>query len=355
MRTFANLLTLNAAAASIASAQDALIYTFDTQPQSSTPKNRLIPSRDADLLLSSRLGSSAQRPLGAADDSLLDNLNAFGGLQPELFGKANPVPRLLNSLKQFRKFTYQTSVYQIGETSPGMKEIAPLILTSHPPPPLERMLRLVAYRCSNSTKASFNINLSPTDSSTAQTLFKTLYSQLHSLAASGAIESTLIFFPTTTTSSTIPSKFTQPNLLSPRSLPLARQNNSTSPPSKNLQRCYPTASNCTTFTNSCSGHGKCTLSFIDHSASSGSDKECYSCTCHRTVVRENADGTTKSVLWGGHACQKKDVSFEFWMFALFGVALTAVVSWGVGMLFELGSEELPSVLGAGVAGPRAQR
>ena len=32
-----------------------------------------------------------------------------------------------------------------------------------------------------------------------------------------------------------------------------------------------------------------------------------------------------------------------------------VVAWGIGLLFSIGEEDLPSVIGAGVAGPRAQR
>lgn len=46
---------------------------------------------------------------------------------------------------------------------------------------------------------------------------------------------------------------------------------------------------------------------------------------------------------------------EFWLFAGFGVAMAAAIAWGVGLLFSMGGEELPSVLGAGVVGPRAQR
>lgn len=59
--------------------------------------------------------------------------------------------------------------------------------------------------------------------------------------------------------------------------------------------------------------------------------------------------------WGGNACQKKDVSMEFILFASFGVVFTAIIAGSIGMLFNMGSQELPSVIGAGVVGPRAQR
>ena len=72
-------------------------------------------------------------------------------------------------------------------------------------------------------------------------------------------------------------------------------------------------------------------------------------------MRENEDGTQKTVQWGGLACQKKDVSVPFFLFASFGVAMAALVFGAIGMLFSMGSEELPSVIGAGVAGPRAPK
>jgi hypothetical protein len=61
------------------------------------------------------------------------------------------------------------------------------------------------------------------------------------------------------------------------------------------------------------------------------------------------------VQWGGTACEKKDVSVEFWLFASFGVAMTGLVAGAIGLLYIMGAEELPSVIGAGVAGPRATK
>jgi hypothetical protein len=61
------------------------------------------------------------------------------------------------------------------------------------------------------------------------------------------------------------------------------------------------------------------------------------------------------VQWGGTACEKKDVSVEFWLFASFGIAMTGLVAGAIGLLYIMGTEELPSVIGAGVAGPRATK
>lgn len=45
----------------------------------------------------------------------------------------------------------------------------------------------------------------------------------------------------------------------------------------------------------------------------------------------------------------------FWLLAGISIAMVATVSWGIGLLFSIGQEDLPSVIGAGVAGPRAQK
>ncbi|KAK1918310.1 hypothetical protein P3342_001228 [Pyrenophora teres f. teres] len=59
----------------------------------------------------------------------------------------------------------------------------------------------------------------------------------------------------------------------------------------------------------------------------------------------------KVTYWGGPACQKKDISTQFWLFVGSGVILAFLVSSGIGMLYSMGAEELPSVIGAGVSGP----
>lgn len=71
------------------------------------------------------------------------------------------------------------------------------------------------------------------------------------------------------------------------------------------------------------------------------------------MVRVNEDGTQKTVQWAGAACQKKDVSVPFLLFAGFGIVMAALIAGAIGMLYNMGSQELPSVIGAGVAGPKA--
>ena len=130
---------------------------------------------------------------------------------------------------------------------------------------------------------------------------------------------------------------------------------STSPVTGVLPVCHSSLKSASSATHNCSGHGAPYLKYQTKS-SSESDKmlDCWACKCG-TSVSKDKDGKVKTVYWGGPACQKKDISVQFWLLAALGVGLAATTSWGVGLLYSIGDEELPSVIGAGVAGPRAQK
>jgi Domain of unknown function (DUF3844) len=195
-------------------------------------------------------------------------------------------------------------------------------------------------------------------------LLSYLNPRLASFATSGFQESTVFLLPSTARSPRSLSKHThfarqsaveeEEETLSTPSFPQlsttqSNSSNSSHPPKLApgtfLPICFSSESLCTNATNSCSGHGSCSKKYAG----------CYACRCSRTIVRYNDDGTTKSVQWGGTACEKKDISVEFWLFAGFGIAMTALVAGGIGLLYSMGAEELPSVIGAGVAGPRATK
>lgn len=120
-----------------------------------------------------------------------------------------------------------------------------------------------------------------------------------------------------------------------------------------LPLCQPSKEKCIAATNNCSGHGTPYRKPVDPSANSA--KECWSCRCDNTVRTDKDGNVIKTTQWGGPACQKKDVSVPFFLLAGLAIALAATVSWGVGLLYSIGQEDLPSVIGAGVTGPRAQK
>lgn len=104
--------------------------------------------------------------------------------------------------------------------------------------------------------------------------------------------------------------------------------------------CYNTLESCNTSTQNCSGHGACARKFGPAKGESGAS--CFACKCY------SPDKTRKGH-WGGAACQKQDISAQFWIIAGFSALLIGIVSYAIGMMFSIGSEKLPGVIGAGVA------
>ena len=125
-------------------------------------------------------------------------------------------------------------------------------------------------------------------------------------------------------------------------------------PKTTMPICHTTEALCMNVTLACSGHGSCYRKFTDRSKNDTAGIDCWACGCTSTV-RTNKDGSIKTTSWGGPACQKKDISAPFFLIAGFTVAIVTVVAWGIGLMYSIGQEELPSVIGAGVTGPRATK
>ncbi|GME66367.1 hypothetical protein GTA08_BOTSDO13237 [Neofusicoccum parvum] len=117
-----------------------------------------------------------------------------------------------------------------------------------------------------------------------------------------------------------------------------------------LPACFPSEDACESRTSGCSGRGSCVKKYTDKD---NNNKACFTCKC-KPVVKTNKDGSKKTTYYGGPACQKKDVVMPFWLFAGFAVFMAFLLSYGIGLLYSMGNEELPSVIGAGVSGPSAR-
>ncbi|KAI0169968.1 hypothetical protein GGR52DRAFT_552386 [Hypoxylon sp. FL1284] len=111
-----------------------------------------------------------------------------------------------------------------------------------------------------------------------------------------------------------------------------------------LPACFESRNACASATNECSGHGQC----VDRWGGTNSDKSCFFCHC-MTTNETNYWGHTGVYHWGGNLCQKRDVSTPFWLFAGVTIALVATVTFSIGLLFGVGEEKLPGVIGAGVS------
>lgn len=130
---------------------------------------------------------------------------------------------------------------------------------------------------------------------------------------------------------------------------ILKSNSSTKPPRGILPYCYKSEEACKTTTHNCSGHGKCIKKYTDEAVS----ETCFSCSCSATK-EEVGNGMVKTTHWAGPACQKKDISMPFWLLGGTTVALVFAVGWGMSLLYSMGAEELPSVIGAGVSNAGAR-
>lgn len=113
--------------------------------------------------------------------------------------------------------------------------------------------------------------------------------------------------------------------------------------------CFQSLNSCATATGNCTGHGECK----DKYAASGSeaaegDRVCFICSCLSTKKYPEKDNSPHTH-WGGAYCQKIDVSSPFWLITGITVLLVGVISGCIGMLFSIGEEKLPGVIGAGVS------
>jgi Domain of unknown function (DUF3844) len=121
-----------------------------------------------------------------------------------------------------------------------------------------------------------------------------------------------------------------------------------------LPVCSTSKEGCASATNNCTGRGTCLLKYQIVSDSDGHKKDCWACSCSATY-RTNKDGSKKGTEWAGTACERKDVSVPFLLFAFFGVAMVSMITWSIGLLYSIGTEPLPGVIAAGVSNNKAPR
>lgn len=111
--------------------------------------------------------------------------------------------------------------------------------------------------------------------------------------------------------------------------------------------CFSTYNTCVSSTNNCTGHGICADKYAVPGQPSG-DKQCFVCSCLSTLADPSAN-STQHTHWGGAYCQKIDVSSPFWLLFGTSIILVGVVAGSIGLLFSVGEEKLPGVIGAGVS------
>lgn len=113
-------------------------------------------------------------------------------------------------------------------------------------------------------------------------------------------------------------------------------------PSGPIPACFDSVDSCISTTGNCSHQGQCLNKY--GSADAGAPV-CFACHCLST--RTVKDGPLTH--WAGPTCVKKDISVPFWLFAGFTLLMLGTLSLAVTMLYSVGDEKLPGVIGAGVS------
>ncbi|EXJ88646.1 hypothetical protein A1O1_05577 [Capronia coronata CBS 617.96] len=374
-------------------AQGGYLFTVDSKVASSSTS--MIDSDVASAIIARRRDLTAERYLGVTDERILEDIHSYGGYQKPLFqnvqaGEApgrlfirisgvdmqvhdfdnvmpdlwiqEPTKDLLTDFKAIpnRKKKDFTCEYLVptGLNTPNSKGVE--VIFSYPLG--NERLCLASSEISDIPIILSLYTYLPTNPSEVKDYLPPLIRLLKHLSATENIESTLLLLPSKLSKAVdkpahqYQARAPQKSEEEPLDLPSATPTDAVSfdtvaapDASKNttlpsvIPACFASQSACENTTNSCSGHGSCYLAHTN----------CFKCRCGTTLVRVNEDGTKKTVQWGGAACQKKDISVPFILFAGFGVVMAALIAGVIGMLYNMGSQELPSVIGAGVAGPKA--
>jgi len=361
---------------------DVFILPAVADASSSTPS--LTPSI-ARLLLLQRLAPAGEGPSvndipeDALEDAVLA-MNEFGTKPVSIFDKASAgSPSQLVLMLEGLSDEQMKDMAEALESKPAFTIADPPSSSAH-----EKLVKNDFYnvgvtrehKCSivevsnpfeercwsgQSTVAKYNVQRQPE----ALSDLTNQASSLAKLAASGEMETTILLFPASSQNS-------KANKWSDKSQELRRRqaeqvisaldeeqpvesNPPTSPvasdddqifyiSSKKAPACFESEDSCKSGTNECSSRGKCVDKYAKPDGSKGK-KSCFVCSCLST---ENKD-TGSVTHWAGPTCAKQDVSTPFWLFAGFTLVMVGILSLSIGMLFSVGEEKLPGVIGAGVS------
>lgn len=179
------------------------------------------------------------------------------------------------------------------------------------------------------------------------------------LAKTGSIEATVVLLPDTSANAK-PSWSDKPQELRRRQAEQVISSNHKAAPvsvthpaassstlhalKKAVPSCFNSNETCIAGTDNCSGHGTCVNKYGVIPENPKEGEVCFVCLCKPT--HNNNSGPTH---WGGASCGKQDVSVPFWLFFGFTIGIIAVVWMSISLLFSVGEEKLPGVIGAGVS------
>merc|ERR1711964_826236 len=351
---------------------DASVYIFDAAKRPSTSPPSLSPEQ-ARLVFAQRLGASQYHGIGDASEVTLSYVNRFGGPQESLFqDKTDKVAELVLIVEGVSSETAE----------PLLKEwstIEPDFTISHPPSlvankklvldlqkqsghdsqncPLDNAINPFDANCWTGRSKAIHFDLASSEGLAKIDELMAAQKRLVQFAQKAEMNVVVVLMGESSRTSKSSSKpygsYDRPSQVSIGKVrrqaaeePITEAPVASTPPmfnSKQVQSSNTSKDACQSSTNNCSGHGTCFKKY------STSKADCFTCGCARESFMFGEKKYFKESSWGGSACHKQDVSGPFWLIGLFTVVMVGTISWGIGLMYSIGEEKLPGVIGAGVS------
>ncbi|KAH6711680.1 hypothetical protein BKA61DRAFT_611417 [Leptodontidium sp. MPI-SDFR-AT-0119] len=369
---------------------DANVYIFDAARRPATNPPTLSPEQ-ARLVFAQRLGTSQYHGIGDASESTLSYINEFGGQHESLFqdttndkaaelvlivegvspDTAEPLLKEWTSIKPAFTMSQPPSMVankklvldlqrQSGQDSQdcqlenavnpfdgncwnGRSNAIHFDLASKGETKIDELMAAQKRLLQFAEKAEMNVVvvLMPESSRTSKTSGKPYGSyEEPSQVLIGKVRRQTAEEPMTEAPvASTPPTFNSKQLQSSNS----SRNSTLKPLPKLPPLCHSSKDACESSTNGCSGHGTCFKKYSTTKA------DCFTCRCSIESFMFGKKKYYKESSWGGSACHKQDVSGPFWLIGLFTVVMVGTISWGIGLMYSIGEEQLPGVIGAGVS------
>ncbi|OLN81498.1 putative endoplasmic reticulum membrane protein [Colletotrichum chlorophyti] len=388
MKLFLGLATaLAGVATAMSSDQPVDVYLLQSKQQSSSNTIPSLPRQIARLVLLQRVSPDGQHgtwdlPESISNEKAVDYLNEFGKAPLALFSNAasthpSQLVVMLEGITADDAKTLQKSLsadgptFRVGDAPSAaandllLADDFPSVGVSPKQCTFDKAINPFAQNCWSGKSSVVRYDLKK-DSSIIKSLTDSA-KLLKQLATNGEMETIIIAMPESSRNSQVRQWSSKPEELRRRQVEevmteaddhdqtvATSTSTSTSPAQTTLPSgapfkrgsipsCFKSEDACNEGTRSCSGHGKC----VNRYASSDGKAQgtCFACSCLNT--KNNKTGSVTH--WGGPACQKIDVSVPFWLFTGFGIAIIGALTFAIGLLFNVGEEKLPGVIGAGVS------
>ncbi|KAF6843719.1 hypothetical protein CMUS01_01826 [Colletotrichum musicola] len=373
-------------ATALSSDQPADVYLLRSK-QASSSNTPSLPRQIARLIFLQRLSPEGQHatwdlPESISNEKAVEYLNEFGMAPQGLFSNAASTDpsQLVVMVEGITADDAKTLQKSLGVAAPNFRvgdapsaagndlllanDFQNVGVTSKNCQ-LEKAINPFAEECWTGKSAVARFDAKK-DSSIVASLTENI-SRLRSLATNGEMETTLIIMPESSRKSQIRSWSSKPEEIRRRQVEEVMTNSdehdqpaATSPvqskipfpshfPRGSIPSCFSSKDACEKATGNCSSRGNC---LNKYQKSDGTSRgTCFACQCLAT----DSDGAANSTKagsrthWGGPACSQVDVSVPFWLFAGFTIAMIGALTFAIGLLFSVGEEPLPGVIGAGVS------